>query len=347
MKFTGLAKENIGWLKTIDRENSGVISSRIRLARNLKDYPFPGTATQAELTRCRDEVFKACDKISYFKGSRKINMEDCSDIDKSLLVERRIISHELAESVYAAGVIIDRREQLSIMINEEDHLRIQFISGGFNLEDSLEIISRIDDELSSELGFAYSGRWGYLTACPTNTGTGMRASCQLHLPGMGMINGIRGTMENINKMGMVVRGLYGEGTKVMGDMLQISNQVTLGISEQHITDSLLRVVKQVSSRESKIRRQIVQTDTSRIKDAVMRSKAVLSGAYKISFEEALKLISNIRFGIYMNIIDIEIRKLNDLMIKVQRAHIQEIYDKKMNPEERDIARAEIIKKIII
>ncbi len=347
MKFTGLAKENIGWLKTIDRENSGVISSRIRFARNLKEYPFPGTAAQEELTQCREDLFSACDKVPYFKGSRKINMEDCSDIDKSLLVERRIISHELAESVYAAGVIIDEREQLSIMINEEDHLRMQLIAGGLDLEETLKIISRIEDKLSKELDFAYSGKWGYLTACPTNTGTGMRASCQLHLPGLGMTNGVRGTMENINKMGMVVRGLYGEGTKVMGDMLQISNQVTLGISEQHITDSLLRVVKQVSSREEKIRRQIVMSDISKIKDEVMRSRAVLSGAYKISFEETLNLISNIRFGVYMNIIDIDIQKLNELMIKVQRAHIQEIYDKKMNPGERDIARAELVKKIII
>ncbi|MEA3507202.1 MAG: ATP--guanido phosphotransferase, partial [Elusimicrobiota bacterium] len=180
-----------------------------------------------------------------------------------------------------------------------------------------------------------------------NTGTGMRASSQLHLPGLGMTNGIRRTMENINKIGMVVRGLYGEGTKIMGDMLQISNQVTLGISEQHITDGLLRVVRQVSSREEKIRHEIMKSDTSRLKDAIMRSRAVLSGAYKISFEEALSLISNIRFGVYMDLIDIELEKLNDLMIKVQRAHIQEIYDKKMDPEERDIARAELIKEIIL
>ncbi|MEA3507201.1 MAG: ATP--guanido phosphotransferase, partial [Elusimicrobiota bacterium] len=166
MKFTDLAKENIGWLKTLDPENSGVISSRIRLARNLKKYPFPGTATQAELIRARDNVFEAADKIDYFKGSRKINLEDCSDIDKTLLMERRIISHELAESVYAAGIIIDKREQLSIMINEEDHLRIQFLTGGLHLEDSLEVINRIEEELDGILDFAYSSRWGYLTACP-------------------------------------------------------------------------------------------------------------------------------------------------------------------------------------
>jgi protein arginine kinase len=232
------------------------------------------------------------------------------------------------------------------MVNEEDHLRIQYISGGLNLFEAWDVINNVDSDLNKLLDFAYSDRWGYLTACPTNTGTGMRASCQMHLPGLGITNGLKSTMENINRMGMVVRGLYGEGTRVMGNMLQISNQVTLGVSEQRIIDSLKRLVVQVAQREDKIHQKILDKDHEVLRDTVLRSHGVLLNAYKISFEEALDLISNVRFGVYTKVLDVNIEKLNNLMFRIQPAHIQEIENKEMNTIERDIMRAKMIKDII-
>lgn len=346
MKFNKLAQRDIGWLKNGSAKYESVISTRIRLARNIKDHPFPGKASHDQLKKTLVEVFNACEKSKFFKNARITALNDLSDIDRRLLLERHIISYEHAVSSSNGGIVIDDREQLSIMVNEEDHLRIQYISGGLKLFEAWDVINSVDNDLSKYLNFAYSDKWGYLTACPTNTGTGMRASCQIHLPGLDMTKGLRNTMENINKMGMVVRGLYGEGTRIMGNILQISNQVTLGISEQRIIDSLKRLVVQVAQREDRIHRRIMDENYEVLRDTVFRSHGVLLNAYKISFEEALDLISNVRFGVYTKILDVGIDKLNNLMIKIQPAHIQEIENKQMNSTERDVARAKMIKEFI-
>ena len=346
MKLNYLAKQDVGWLKSKDSEDVGVMSTRIRLARNLKNYPFPRVANPDDLKKCMDDIFSACEKSSFFKNAIKLKLDECSDIDRRLLLERHHISHEHAVSSSNGGVIIDSREQISIMINEEDHLRIQYISGGLGLFESWDIINSLDDELSRYLSFAYSEKWGYLTSCPTNTGTGMRASCQMHLPGLGMTRALKKTMENINKMGMVVRGLYGEGTRVIGNVLQISNQVTLGISEQRIIDNLKRLVVQVLEREKKVQQNILQSDKDKVLDNVYRSVGLLSNAFKISFIEALELISNVKFGISVGLLDIDINKINNLMIKIQPAHIQELENNSIKSSERDIIRAKYIKRII-
>lgn len=346
MKLKKIAESNVGWLTDVEGKYDSIISTRIRLARNLKNYPFPGASNPQQLKKCLEEVFEACEKSKFLKNAKKLALNDLSRIDRMLLLERHIISYEHAVSSSDGGIVIDDKEQLSIMVNEEDHLRIQCISGGLNLFEAWEIINSVDNELSKYLNFAYSEKWGYLTSCPTNTGTGMRASCQMHLSGLGMTNGLKSTMENVNKMGMVVRGLYGEGTRVMGNMLQISNQVTLGISELRIIDNLKRLVVQVAERENKIRRKIIDTNFQVLKDTVFRSHGVLLNAFKISFEESLDLISNVRFGIYTKILDIDINKLNNLMFRIQPAHIQEIENKEMNAVERDVVRARMIKESI-
>ena len=346
MKLSKLAKKDIPWLKSPLSFDGSIISTRIRLARNLNSHPFPVTANSKALKSCRSEVFNAVSKSSIFKNSTKISLDDCSDIDRRLLLERHLISHEMAVSENFGALIIDDREQMSIMVNEEDHLRIQYISGGLNLFDSWEIINNADDELSSILDFAYSEKFGYLTACPTNTGTGMRASCQMHLPGLALSGDLISTMESINKMGMVVRGLHGEGTKIMGDVLQVSNQVTLGISEQRILDNLDRLATQVSQREKKIRENLMSNDPDTIKDRVFRSKGILLNAHKITFTEALDLISALRLGVYIGIIEYDIDKLNNLMIKILPAHIQEVHGKVMDSKQRNKLRANIIKETL-
>ena len=342
MKLNHFARRDISWLKPSSISDSSVISTRIRLARNINGCPMPGRADSDEMQQCLNSVFKAAEQSSFFRNSKKIILKDCSEIDLRLLLERHLISHGHAVSAYG-GVIIDEREQMSIMVNEEDHLRIQFISSGLNLFDSWEVISRADDELSQKLEFAYSDKFGYLTACPTNTGTGMRASCQLHLPGLGMTGSLAGTMENINKMGMVVRGLYGEGTRVMGNVLQISNQVTLGVSERRIIDSLKRLVSQVIAREKKVCAGLYEADRESLKDAVCRSHGLLVNAHKISFEEALDLMSTLRFGVYTGMLKCDLNMLNNLMIAIQPSHIEQIENLRMSDSERDIARARIIR----
>ncbi len=344
MNLSELALRDITWLKPPPSSDSSIISTRIRLARNLRGCPMPGTASSSELKKLLNEIFSAAQKNSFFKNSTKIKLSECSEIDLSLLMERHLISHEHAVSSHSGGVIIDGREQMSIMINEEDHLRIQYISAGLNLFDSWEVINTADDELGKSLDFAYSEKFGYLTACPTNTGTGMRASCQMHLPALGISGVINSTMESINKMGMVVRGLQGEGTRIMGDMLQVSNQVTLGLSEQRILDNLQRLLKQVSQRENKIRKKLMETDSDSIKDRVYRSQGLLLNAYKISYTEALSLISSLRFGVYMDMLEYDVGRLNNLMVKILPAHIQQIEKKLMEPEERDRVRADMIRK---
>ncbi|MBN2407599.1 MAG: ATP--guanido phosphotransferase [Elusimicrobia bacterium] len=345
MNFNTLAKKDISWLSARN-ETPGIISTRIRLARNLKGVPFPGRAGTADLERCMDEIFNACEKIPYFRNSIKIKLNDCSDNQKRLFLERHLISHEHAVSSGSGGIIVDERETLSIMINEEDHMRLQYISGGLNLFESWDIIDTVDNELSRYLDYAYSDKLGYLTSCPTNTGTGMRASCQMHLAALGMINGVKSTMENVNRMGMVVRGLYGEGTKVMGNMLQISNQVTLGISEQHILDSLRRLVTKVRDRDDRVGRKILEDKYDVVKDIVSRAGGVLSNAHRISYGEALEMLSNLRFGAKMGIYGAQIGLLDNLMVRIQPAHIQEIYGRKMDHSEREIKRAEIIRQTI-
>ncbi len=344
MKLSKLAVRDISWLKPLPSSDSSIISTRIRLARNLCGCPMPGTASEDELKKYLNLIFDAAQKTSFFKNATKIILSDCSELDLRLLMERHLISHEHAFSSHSGGVIIDDREQMSIMVNEEDHLRIQYISAGLNLFDSWEVINRADDELGKNIDFAYSEKFGYLTACPTNTGTGMRASCQMHLPALGISGVMAATMESINKMGMVVRGLQGEGTRIMGDMLQVSNQVTLGLSEQRILDNLQRLLKQVSHREEKIRKKLMDKESDSIKDRVCRAQGLLLNAYKISYTEALSLISSLRFGVYTGMFEYDAGILNNLMIKILPAHIQQIEEKSMEPDERDRVRADMIRK---
>jgi len=343
MRFSSLASSPVGWLEAPGNNEPCFISARIRLARNLKGFPFPLTAGAEKLIEVREKVFNAVSGIPLLKNAEILKLEECSELDKKFLIERHLISYQHSGDDHVAGLIFDEKEQISIMVNEEDHLRIQFISGGLNLFEAWDIINRLDDELNRILEFEYSERWGYLTSCPTNTGTGMRASSQIHLPAIGLTGGLSGTMENINKMGMVVRGLYGEGTRVMGNVLQISNQVTLGVSEQRIIDSLTRLAKQVAEREKKASSLIIENDPEGIKDSVFRSQGLLVNAYKISFEEALDLMSNLRFGVYTKLLRSDIGVINNLMIKIQPAHIQQSRGNKLNESELDVARAHMIR----
>ncbi len=345
MKLWNMIKNKSGWLEANEPFSDIVMSSRIRLARNLADIPFPPRASEDKLQDVFDTIKDAVLKDNRFKSVEIINLNDLDDIDRQFLLERHLISYEHASGKGARGVVVGKKETLSIMINEEDHLRLQAMKSGLQLDKVWEYINDIDYSLDKILKYAYSSDFGFLTACPTNTGTGLRASVLIHLPGLVMTDEIHKLLNGLSKLGLVVRGLYGEGTKIMGDLFQVSNQVTLGQTEEYIIDNIHRVVKQVIGYELDARRALLNEDRARIEDKVFRAYGILQNAHTISFEETMELLSKVRLGVTLELgIDIDISLLNELMILTQPAHLQENARKRLGTLERDIMRAQYIRE---
>lgn len=345
MKLDDLLKQNCEWLKGTGPQANIVISSRIRLARNLKRVPFSHWANKKQK---EDVLKKAKDAITasnYTKGSLFLYMADLNNLDKQFLIERHLISKEHALHANHKAVVIGDKEILSIMINEEDHLRMQVMQSGFNLDQAWQIISKIDEEFTKKLEFAYSDTWGYLTACPTNTGTGVRASVMLHLPALVLSKQINKVLQAISKLSLTARGFYGEGTEASGNFFQISNQVTLGHSEEDILDNIARIIKQVIGHEENARKALFEQDRARIEDRIWRAFATLKNAHIITSKEAINLFSSVRLGVDMDILkDLNIQSINKIFILMQPAHLQKIEKKMLSPQERDMKRAELIRK---
>ena len=345
MKLTDLINQTCEWLKNTGPNSNIVISSRIRLARNLKRIPFSHWANKKQKEETLKKVKQAVTSNTYTKGALFLQMVDLNNLDKQFLIERHVISREHALRADHKAVVIGDREILSIMINEEDHLRIQVMQSGFNLEQAWKIISRIDQEFEKKLDYACSQEWGYLTACPTNTGTGLRASVMLHLPALVMSKQINKVLQAITKLNLTARGFYGEGTEASGNFFQISNQVTLGHSEEDILDNIERIIKQVIGHEQNARKALLDQDRARIEDRVWRSYATLKNAHIITSKEAIDLFSNVRLGIDMGILKgLNLQAVNRIFILIQPAHLQKIEGKALSPQERDIKRAELIRK---
>jgi len=346
MKFDDLFEQPCEWLKGTGPNSDIVISSRIRLARNLKRIAFSHWASKKEKEEVLKKVKTASTVSNYTKGALFLQMADLNNLDKQLLIERHLVSREHALHADNKAVIISDREILSIMINEEDHLRIQVMQSGFNLNEAWQIIKRIDEELNKKLDFAYSPDWGYLTACPTNTGTGLRASVMLHLPGLVMSKQINKVLQAITKLNLTARGFYGEGTEASGNFFQISNQVTLGHSEEDILDNIERIIKQVIGHEQNARRALLEQDKARIQDRIWRAFATLQNAHIITSKEAIDLLSSVRLGVNMKIIEknLDTQTINRIFLLIQPAHLQKIGGKLLSPQERDIKRAELIRK---
>jgi protein arginine kinase len=345
MKLSDLINQTCEWLKNTGPNSNIVISSRIRLARNLKRIPFSHWANKKQKEEVLKKVKQAVASNNYTKDALFLQMADLNNLDKQFLIERHVISREHALRADHKAVVIGDREILSIMINEEDHLRIQVMQSGFNLEQAWRIISRIDQEFEKKLNYACSGEWGYLTACPTNTGTGLRASVMLHLPALVMSKQIDKVLQAITKLNLTARGFYGEGTEASGNFFQISNQVTLGHSEEDILDNIERIIKQVIGHEQNARKALLDQDRARIEDRVWRSYATLKNAHIITSKEAIDLFSNVRLGIDMEILKgLNVQAVNHIFILIQPAHLQKIEGKALSPQERDIKRAELIRK---
>ena len=345
MELDYLLKHTSEWLKGTGPNADIVISSRIRLARNLNKLPFPHWANKKQGEEALNNIVSAVNTVDYLKGTTVFRMAEMDSVDKQFLIERHLMSLEHAQKTENKALVVDNDEIVSIMVNEEDHMRIQVMQSGFNLFEAWNIISQIDDSLAKALSFAFSSEWGYLTACPTNTGTGMRGSIMLHLPALVMTRQIDRVLAAIAKLSFTTRGLYGEGTQASGNFFQISNQVSLGPSEQEIIDNINSIIRQIIEQEAQAREIMMSKSIALLEDRINRSLGILKSARIITSQETIELLSMVRLGTDLGIIkNVSRSRLNELFIITQPAHLQKIEGKKISSEERDIKRAELIRE---
>jgi len=332
------------WLRGTGPDADIVVSSRIRLARNLARFPFISRA-DGDL---RDEIATLLkSQVMDLPTSPRFNYLDVADleqIDRQFLVERQLISREHADSHGSRGVAISDEEHVSLMINEEDHLRIQVLQSGLSLDSCWDLIQQIDNQLDETLTFAFNERLGYLTACPTNVGTGIRVSVMLHLPALVLTKEINKAFNALHKINLAVRGLYGEGSQAMGDFYQISNQITLGKSEQQLIDGLKDVIPNIIKYERKVRDELVRKNRRELHDQISRAYGILQTAQTISSEETMQRLSSVRMGINLELIDdLGIPAVNELLIHTQPAHLQKFYNSELEVRERNEARARFLR----
>jgi protein arginine kinase len=345
MRIEDFLNQTSEWLRGTGPNSNIVISSRIRSARNLDGVPFSHWANKEQKEESLDVISAAVESSDFLKKSSNIDLGDCSDLDKQFLVERHLMSKEHATGKGSKAVVLDKKEIVSIMINEEDHIRMQIMQSGFNLTEALRITNEIDNELGANLRYAFTPKMGFLTACPTNVGTGIRASVMLHLPALVFTNQASRILQTITKLGLTVRGFYGEGTEVQGNFFQISNQVTLGRTEEEIIDSIEKVITQIVTREENARKAMFMRSKERLVDRIWRSYGTLRSAHIISSNETIELLSAIRLGIDMDILkNITIPAINELFILTQPAHLQKMEKKVLSHSERDLKRAELIRE---
>ncbi len=345
MKFSKVIASSGEWLRGDGPHRNIVVSSRVRLARNLRGKPFPGWAKKSERIEVLKVLKGAVEQLPEMQDSYSENLEALSPLEKQVLVERHLISREHAAKGVGSAVVMNANQSLSFMINEEDHLRMQAICCGLQLSRVFEMINTADTELEPLLDFAYHPKLGYLTACPSNVGTGMRASAMLHLPGLVMSEQMNKIINSVNKIGLAVRGLHGEGTEAMGNLFQVSNQVTLGESEDEIILRLNKVIEQIIEHEQNARPVLLQRKPTTLLDQIGRSYGILCHAHSITSKEALNLLSVIKLGVDLGLFPEAHRfPIDELFIETQPAHLQKgAQTQKMSAEERDTLRAALIR----
>ncbi len=323
-----------------------VISSRIRLARNLAGRPFLPKSTETQRREIQRVLWQTIGQTELGNELLYVDIEQADEIDRQVLVERHLISRQHASGEGSRGVVITPSETTALMVNEEDHLRIQVLRSGFQLDETWAEISRIDDVLEKRLDYAFDPRYGYLTACPTNVGTGIRVSVMLHLPALRLTGEIERVFRAAKDMRLAVRGLYGEGTEATGDFYQISNQTTLGKTEEEIIDDFKHVViPKVVEYERRARESLLKDQVRALDDKVWRAYAVLTNARAMSSEETLSLLSHLRMGISLGRLDqVDLPTINELFLRTQPAHLQKIRGARMDGEERSAVRADYIRQ---
>lgn len=322
-----------------------VLSTRIRLARNLEGYNFPDWSSLEK----RKELLKLCVNeiidLKAMEGAEEFDCDKLSEIEKGALVERHLISPELAEKGEGSGVLINKDQSVAIMINEEDHLRLQVLRSGYQFKSAWQKMDELDNQIDERLDYAFSGQLGYLTACPTNLGTGMRASIMLHLPGLVIVGQMEKVIRACSHLNLAVRGIYGEGSEAIGSIFQISNQQTLGESEIEIIKKLTGVLDTVIEQEKNVRNQILTVERVKIFDKIGRAFGILRNAHSVTSDEAMNLLSLMRLAVDLNILANQYRRMIDsFLIESQPAHIQIMMGEDVAPEHRDSFRATLLKQ---
>ena len=348
MKLSDLTTRGGEWLGGTGPMQDVVISSRVRLARNIAGVPFLSRCDKKQTTELADRIHHAIVDAVSDVGGFYVDVGGLDELDRELLVERHLISRHHADADHPRGVWISENETIAIMVNEEDHLRIQVLSSGLEFQRASNDSNRIDDLLEQHLEYAFHEQYGYLTACPTNVGTGLRVSVMLHLPALKMTEEIEKAFRAARDMRLAIRGLYGEGTEASGDFFQISNHTTLGKSEEQIIEEFCtQILPQFIDYERRARRSLVRRRQAEIDDKVFRSLGLLRAARTISSEETMYLLSLVRLGINLGRVEgIELKTVNELFLQTQPAHLQKFLDRRMSPLERSEARADYIHRRI-
>jgi protein arginine kinase len=316
----------------------------VRLARNISGLRYPGRATPDSQSEVKDFIGMALHDRGLADEGAVYESENMCRLDRDFLIERHLISPEFLMETHARAVYISSDEAISIMINEEDHVRIQSFQSGLEVRMAMANAGRVDNELNQKLDYDYSSSYGYLTSCPTNVGTGLRASVLIHLPGLVLTNEIDAVISQITKVGLAVRGFYGEGSEVLGNLFQISNQTTLGRTEEDILGLIEDVTRQLIGHEENARRTLIRDAGEEIKDKIWRAYGILKYARVLTSEEAMNLLSAVRLGVAMGILDmIPMRLINEIMLLIQPAHLQKHLNKELSPSDRDSKRAALVR----
>ena len=341
----------VSWLDASGEASDIVLSTRVRLARNVEGFAFTPRARDGERLRVLAQVREAAARLPALEGSVTVRVDELDETDRLLLLERHLVSRELAgldaqQAVRSGAALLVGRD-VSMMVNEEDHLRLQSLRSGFQVDAAWAGVSRLDRELGLAVPFSFHDEFGYLTACPTNTGTGMRASVLIHLPGLVLTKEIAKVLAGLQQMGLTYRGLYGEGSEVVGNFFQLSNQTTLGRTSEDLLDHLGRVVRHVIEREAEARRVLLRDAGYIIEDKLWRAYATLRHARMLSFDEAMNLLSGVRLAVGLKLIDgLRVYTLNKLLIFSQSAHLARSEGRVLSESEGNLARARYVRQVL-
>jgi protein arginine kinase len=349
--LSGFSDAGLGWLDADGPHADIVLSTRIRLARNLRGFRFAIRSADEDRREVLRLVSESARRADSLKGGHTLVVADLRPAARQLLLERHLVSRELVGSDGAppthAALLMGTGDALSVMVNEEDHLRLQNIVGGFRLREAWRTVEGLDDELGESLPYAFHAEFGYLTSCPTNVGTGLRASVLMHLPGLVLTQEIGKVLQGISQVGLTFRGLYGEGSEVVGNFFQISNQTTLGKSEEELIDHLQRIVQQVVQYEAQARAVLLRDAPTVIEDKVWRAYGLLRHARSTSFEEVMNLLSGVRLGVGLKLIPgLRVYTLNRIMIFTQAAHLEQAAGRTLPQGDADVRRAAYVRQVL-
>jgi len=347
-----LPNHGLGWLDASGEHAGVVLSTRIRLARNLQGHAFGPRARVNDREAVLEQIRRAMDKVELLTGSTLLALPDLDHRSRGMLLERRLASRELLGDVKvgpsrATAVLLAAQDPLSVMVNEEDHLRLQGLVSGLRLKEAWNRVDRLDEELGQELPFAYHHEFGFLTSCPTNVGSGLRASVLVHLPGLVLTKEIGKVLQGLGQVGLTFRGLYGEGSEVVGNFFQLSNQTTLGKSEEELVEHLDKIVRQVIQYEDQARQVLLRDAPQVTEDKIWRAYGLLQYARSLSFEELMNLLSGIRLGVGLKLLpELRVYTLNKLMIFTQTAHLEQAAGRDLSPGECDAHRAAYVRSVL-